>query len=236
MNKQEYFEGKESQKFNLKKPSKKEIESMLYSLDGLLLEDTQNGYKLGVALANLQRYFAPNDTAKTVASDSVKWCLQAIWTKDGSRKALSVAKIVDGTLIATDSRRMHVLSNYAEHKDGALLPDGTWISEEEYTKEFGTFPNYKQVMPCDPKPQPDVVFSVRQDAPGRAGLSYKKGQLSYYVADALGNPQECCLDGKYYKQAVAGMEKPSYCQTDELSLLVVESGDRYAVVMPIRIS
>ena len=73
MKEQEYKDGKESQKTNLKKPTKREMEDTLNSLEMLVLEQPQNGYRLGIALAKLQRYFAPNDTAKTIAKNGIKW-------------------------------------------------------------------------------------------------------------------------------------------------------------------
>lgn len=239
MNTQDYKAGKESQKFNLKKPSKKEMETLLDDLNSLMYEGIKeqpgpdsnpDGYKIGQTIAQLQRYFAPNDTAKTTASNPVKWCLQAV-LKDGTRKPLRAAKVIDEKLVGCDGRRLHILQSYTEHSDGAILPNGTWISEEEYTKEFGTFPNYKQVMPVDTVPQPDINFSVRPD--------FKK-QLLYDVTtypNGNGEPvkETAGLDEKFHKQAIAGMENPAYSTRECMSPLVIEDGDRYAVIMPIRI-
>ena len=224
----DYDAGKESQKFNLKKPTRKEMEASLSSLDDLLMANFRDDYALGVAVAKLHKYFAAKDPAKTVASDDVKWVLQAV-AKTVVKKAMQVAKIMDGKLIAVDGHRMHILSNYTEHEDGALLPNGSWISEAEYKKEYGTFPDYKQVIPRGTHPQPDITFSARPDT---------KNDLLFTVIENKGMDNQVTetegLYGTYYKQAIAGMENPSY-SAYILGPLVIESADRYAAIMPIRI-
>ena len=224
-----YTEGKESQKFNLKKPTKKEMEELLDSLEALVLAEQQDGYNLGANIARLMRYFAPNDTAKTVAQDPVRWCLQAV-SVDLSRLRINAAKIIDGCLVATDGVRLHILKNYTDHEDGALLADGTWISEAEYSKEYGTFPEYKNAIPDNPKTRPPIQFSVDQ----------KSNRLLFEIENKSGTGYDsqkstCCLIEARYKQAVAGMENPSFKMDGELSPLVLESGDRKAVIMTTRL-
>ena len=225
MNKQDYISGKESKKFDLKKPSKKVAFEIIEKLNNELLEDFPDGHKIGMYTADLERFFAPKETSKAVAQDHVKWCLQAVSPKKDNKLSIQTAYI-DGdcsTCVASDGGRLHSFLNYTSNNSGGILPNGVVIKEEERQDVFGTFPSYKQVIP--------------HNSPKRDGIVWQKGPIikNEHTIETEIDGQKTRLNERYYKEAVAGMEAPEFFMFDYLSPLLIKdcSTKRLAVIMSI---
>jgi len=226
--KTEYTEGKDSKKFDFSKPSKEKALELLELIERALTEDeTPNGYAIGRNMSELFRFFAPKDSPKTTAADPEKWALQAVST-DKTRLVLHTAFIHGERkeLAACDGRRLHLVTDYTKHESGGLLPDGDYIPESERADQYGTFPNYTQVIPPETTERPGLIWST---GPGTG-----KDATRDTLIDGL--PTRICE--RYFLEATAGMKAPRFWMSDCLSPLLIKDADtgRLAVIMPIRVS
>ena len=227
MNYLEYIEGKASKNRDFSKPSKEKALELLEQIEKSLESGEPNAYAIGQHMSELFRFFAPKDTAKTVADDPEKWALQAV-SKDPMRLVLNAAHIHNERkeLCAVDGKRLHLVAGYTKHADGGILPDGTHLPESEREKEYGTFPNYSQVIPPETTERPGLVWTT---GPGTG-----KDATRDTVIDGLG----ARISERFYKEAVAGMKNPRFWMSDCLSPLLIKDAEtnRLAVIMPIRCS
>ena len=223
--KNEYIEGKTSKKFDFSKPSKAKALELLEQIEKTIESGEPNWYAIGQHIAELFQFFAPKDTAKTVADDPEKWVLQAA-SKDVKRLSLNTA-FVHGErkeLCATDGKRLHLITGYTDHADGGILPDGKHLPESERETEYGTFPDYQRVLPPETTERPGLVWTI---GPGTG-----KNATRETVIDGM----RTRIFERYYREATAGMKNPRFWMTDCMSPLLIKDAEtnRLALIMPIR--
>jgi hypothetical protein len=227
MNTQEYIEGKQSKRFDFSKPTKEKALELLEQIEKSIESGEPNGYVIGRHISELFRFFAPKDTAKTVADDPEKWALQAV-SKDVTRHNLNTAFIHGDRkeLAATDGRRLHLVTGYTQHADGGILPDGAHLPESEREKEYGTFPGYQRVIPPETTERIGLVWTT---GPGTG----KNATRDTVIAGLPTRILEL-----FYKEATAGMKNPRFWMSDCLTPLLIKDAEtnRLAVIMPIRCS
>ena len=223
MNK-DYAEGKEAKKYEMSIPSKKIAYDLIKDLNEMIQADEPDFYRIGNYIADLQRFFRPKDTPKTIAKDDVKWCLQAASPEKDNRKPIQTAYIDPERheLAACDGRRLHLIKNYTSHDSGGILPDGKHIEEAERADSFGTFPNYPQVIPAA-KTERVFDWSIGPDMKGAT----RQAEIDEDIIT---------IKEKYYKEAVAGMIEPKFYCDDYLNPILItdEQTNRLAIIMPIR--
>jgi hypothetical protein len=218
-----YKEGKDSKRFDFSKPSKEKALELLEQIEKSIESGEPNGYAIGQGMAELFKFFAPKDTAKTTAEDPEKWVLQAV-SKDPVRLVLNTAFIHGERkeLIAADGARIHLVTGYTKHPDGRLLPDGSLLSERE--SAYGTFPNYSQVIPPETTERPALVWET---GPGTGKNATRETMI---------DGQKTRICDRFFREAVAGMKNPRFWMSYELSPLLIKDAEtsRLAVIMPVR--
>lgn len=155
--------------------------------------------------------------AKTM-DDNVKWVLQAIDSTDTPRPELTVAKVNNCRLVATDGKRLHILENYLDHWDGAILPDGSWISEAQFKKDYRQYPDYEKCIPENLTPLEYHFFSANQKHKHLTNFQLGKKFVQ--------------LDKEYVKQAILGISEPNFYCNGVDQPFVIEGGDLRAIIMP----
>ena len=127
----------------LPKPTKKEAHNMVKFLMVNLEGEGIKGRDFA-CLHDLLRYFTAPPTNAKARNNLQTWVLLAT-SKDKTRHSITRAFVDDGMLVATDGRRLHMTPTTLPDKS-TVLRDGTVLTEAE-SGNYGTFPNYRQVLP-----------------------------------------------------------------------------------------
>lgn len=177
-----------------------------------ILRDLADKHPNSVArLAELYAYFMPALPKKP--KDDFGWVALAVG-KEGSRPYLGYVYVDGGQMVATDGYRMHV-ADAGEFEPGFYHP----VTRERCAVDF-KYPEYKRVIPeASRKPREPVDK-------GCADMG------SYGIARKM---DDAAFNKRYLDDALAGLELPQWTMQGMKGPCRIDSGNRTAVVMPVRL-
>ena len=176
-----------------------------------------------VLFAGLYAYFMPNTPKKPKTSE--QWVNLAMAVND-VRYYLNQAYVAEnGDYVCTDGHRCHILS-------GVDKSSGFYDKALNKVELDGKFPDYERIIPDVTKGSYKVFtlaelnLSVIDN-----GMGKKKDQR--YIISV--NDRMICINKKYWDEAVVGFtEKAKYHIGDKDNSILIEEGNKKAVLMPVR--
>lgn len=203
------------------KPTKKEAFKLVYEA----LEQPESLEAPQVqALKQLYAYFMPSLPKRP--KTAFQWVAKASAKKDARYYLNYVYQDADGTLVATDGHRLHIIENYGEAR--------TWYNPNtgDETGDVGHFPDYRRVVPS----ADDMAF---------AGYIESQAQLEHRpLNDSKGNtaailPNGSAVYALYLEDALQGFNAPCLWVQNAVDKAVVitddATADRHATIMPVRL-
>lgn len=159
-------------------------------------------------LAELYAFFLPPIPAKPKTPE--QWVYKAV-PKNDIRYYLNSIHVKDGRMMGTDGHRLHFTKTD--------LPNGYYDSQLSPLDEDAKYPDVDRVIP---KGLPEMPFPKDLEV-------FDKGVHCYKINGAYFNK-------KYVDDALCGMDNPILHQgNDNLSSILITSGDLEAVIMPMRL-
>lgn len=169
-----------------------------------------------VYLESLYSFFDSNRPTKKAETDELAWISQAL-SKDKTREVLNHLYCDEGTLVATDGRRLHYIENTA-------YPSG-YLTHQGHTKNVdGHYPNYKLVIP------ESFAFSSHISEESFEWDAVNK-ECFYSIPDS---DKRMNFNSDFVRQALAGMENPVLYWNGETYPAKISDGRRNAIIVPIR--